>query len=254
MSIFHYNQKRIHYTEQGTGEPLLLLHGNAASSNMFYGVAPKFATDYRVILIDFLGHGASDRLAAFSADMWYYEAEQVIAFLREKKLERVNLIGTSGGANVAINVALEAPELVNKVIADSLEGESLADEVVAYIREERSQNKKNKEASQFYYYMHGDDWESVVDNDTRALIAHGQQIKRFFHKALTDLETEILLVGSKEDEFMAAVSSSDLEETYKKLFKKIKHGEIHLFQTGGHPSLMTNLDQFVALSNDFLRR
>ena len=57
MSCFYFNGKRIFYSEFGVGTPLLLLHGNTASSNMFAGIAERYGKDFKVILIDFLGHG-----------------------------------------------------------------------------------------------------------------------------------------------------------------------------------------------------
>ena len=90
---------------------------------MFLDIIESYTSNYKVILIDFLGHGKSDRLEEFPIDLWFDEAQQVISFLKEKKYNNVNLIGSSGGALVAINVALETPELVDKVIADSFEGE-----------------------------------------------------------------------------------------------------------------------------------
>ena len=124
MSYFVYNNKNIFYDEIGSGTPLLFLHGNTVSSNMYVEVSKKYSQNFKVILIDFLGHGKSERLNEFPTDLWFYEAQQVIAFLKEKQYADVNIIGSSGGSIVAINVALEAPELVSKVIADSFEGEN----------------------------------------------------------------------------------------------------------------------------------
>ena len=97
MSYFNFDNKRVYYKEFGIGAPLLFLHGNTASSNMYLQIAEKYKQDFKVILIDFLGHGKSDRLAEFPADLWFYEAQQVVAFLREKQYANVNLIGSSGG-------------------------------------------------------------------------------------------------------------------------------------------------------------
>ena len=111
MNHFVYEGKKVFYKETGSGKPLIFLHGNTASSRMFEQISDKYSKDFRVILIDFLGHGKSDRLDVFPSDLWFYEAQQIIAFLKEKQYQDVNLIGSSGGAMVAINIALEAPKL-----------------------------------------------------------------------------------------------------------------------------------------------
>ncbi|MEG2200531.1 MAG: alpha/beta hydrolase, partial [Anaerovorax sp.] len=54
MAYFNYQSHEIFYQEIGDGTPLLMLHGNTASSVMFYEMAAKYAQDYKVILIDFL--------------------------------------------------------------------------------------------------------------------------------------------------------------------------------------------------------
>lgn len=48
---------------------------------MFEPLLPLYEEHFRVILVDFLGHGRSDRLTEFSADLWQEEARQTIALL-----------------------------------------------------------------------------------------------------------------------------------------------------------------------------
>ena len=81
---------------------------------------------------------------------------------------------------LAINVALEAPELVSKVIADSFEGETPLKEFTRNVTADRVLSKQDENAKMFYQYMQGDDWESVVDNDTSAIIRHEKEIGKFF--------------------------------------------------------------------------
>ena len=124
MAYFKYGDRNIFYEEVGSGFPLILLHGNTLSSKMFTQIIDLYKEDFKVILIDFLGHGNSDRLEQFPIDFWYDQAMQVVQLITLNDYGKVNLIGTSGGALTALNVALEHEELVNKVIADSLEGET----------------------------------------------------------------------------------------------------------------------------------
>ncbi len=254
MGYFKFNNKQVYYEEFGAGTPLLLLHGNTASSKMFEGVAEKYSKHFKVILIDFLGHGKSDRLSEFPIDLWFNEAQQVIAFLHERQYTKVNIIGSSGGALVAINVALESPELVNKVIADSFEGEKPINVFTENLKADRDFSKNDENAKMFYAFMHGSDWEQVVDNDTNAIIRHEKEIGVFFYKPLQFLNADILLTGSNEDEFLSGVSPDYFKKVYGKMIEKIGHGKIHLFNTGGHPAMLSNSEEFYQLSMEFFKQ
>ena len=74
MSYFIYQSKKIYYSEQGFGKPVVFLHGDTASSKMFEPLMPLYADKFRCILMDFLGNGRSDRVDSFSPDMWQDEA------------------------------------------------------------------------------------------------------------------------------------------------------------------------------------
>lgn len=252
MAYFKYGGKKIYYEEIGKGKPLVFLHGNTASSNMFLEVINHYTDNFKVILIDFLGHGKSDRLPDFPADLWFDEAMQVLAFLKEKQYGKVNMIGSSGGALVAINVALEAPELVSKIIADSFEGEVPFREFTSNIVNDRERSKKDKDLCLFYQYMQGEDWESVVDNDTSAILLHEKKVGKFFHKDLQDFVPDILMTGSRMDEFFVSVSPDYLENVYGKMLAKIGHGKMYLFDSGGHPAMLTNAEEFAGVAKGFL--
>lgn len=254
MPYFIYKDKKCYYEEHGNGMPLLFLHGNTASSNIFCEVAEPFTENYKVVLIDFLGHGKSDRIQKFAADLWFDEAMQVISFLDQVQYKKVNLIGSSGGALVAINVTLEHPDLVNKVIADSFEGEAPLPELVHNIVEEREASKQDKDGRAFYYAMQGEDWENVIDNDTEAICKHSKSIGKFFHKPLNDLQAEILLTGSNEDEFIKLLYPDFYIKTYSSLINKMGKGEMHIFNKGGHPAIISNKDEFIKLAKAFLSK
>lgn len=252
MPCFTYDGKSCYYEEHGKGTPLLFLHGNTASSIMFRDLVESFASDYRVVLIDFLGHGKSDRVERFAEDLWFDEALQTIALAEQAGYRTIDLIGSSGGALVAINVALERPDLVRRVIADSFEGDVPLSEFVQNIREDRQASKWDAGGKAFYAAMHGDDWEGVVDNDTRAIQEHARKIGKFFHAPLNTLQAEILLTGSNEDEFVQLVRPDFYARTYSNLLGRIGHGKMYLFDQGGHPAILSSKDSFVRLAKGFL--
>lgn len=92
------------------GVPLLFMHGLLLDSLMNRDLAQRFAGEgYRVILLDFLGHGDSDKPADASAHRIDFLAEQALACLDHLGIEQAVIGGCSLGANAALHVATKAP-------------------------------------------------------------------------------------------------------------------------------------------------
>lgn len=235
MSYFTYKGCQIYYEVVGIGIPLVLLHGNTSSSRLFQGILPLY-TDFQVILIDFLGYGQSDRTEKFPDDLWLDEAHQVCSLLEELKLSAVHLVGTSGGAWVAVNVALLIPDKIKSVTADSFDGRTLHAGFEKELLAERAAAVNIKEAAQFYEWCIGADWKKVVEKDTDALVRLIHSNKTLFVKAISELKVPLLLTGSKEDQMVRR----DLEKEYSAIAQEVNNTRIHLFNEGSHPSIGTN--------------
>ncbi len=96
----------INYTVQGTGQPLVLLHGFGASVGHWRKNIPVLAEHYQVYALDWLGFGASAKPALdYSLELW--EA-QLLDFLAEFVTEPVVLIGNSIGALIALMASAHA--------------------------------------------------------------------------------------------------------------------------------------------------
>lgn len=247
MAYFNYDGNNIYYEEHGTGLPLLLLHGDTASSRMFEQILPLYQDSFNVILLDFLGNGKSDRLTYFPADLWFSQARQVIGLLEHLGCGKAGLIGTSGGAWAAVNAALERPDLVKKVIADSFDGRTLADDFPENLLEERAFAKNDPWARQFYEWCQGEDWETVVDLNTMALVECAKGRLPLFHKPLETLKVPLLLTGSLED----TMCKKEFPEEYRQMNQLVPDGGIHLFPSGVHPAMLSNAEEFARLAIDF---
>ena len=120
MPHFRYDGQRIAYTEYGEGpRPIVLIHGLLLSQRMHAPLAQALAErGNRVVTIDLLGHGASDR----PVDMWRYSmtffAEQVVALLDHLEIDEAVVLGTSLGANVTLEVASLAPERLRGMVIE----------------------------------------------------------------------------------------------------------------------------------------
>lgn len=247
MSYFNYRSKKIYYSEQGTGSPVVFLHGDTASSKMFELLLPLYTDDLNVILIDFLGHGKSDRLEKFPVDLWQEEARQTIALLEHLQYERVSLVGTSGGAWVAINTALERPDLVHRIIADSFDGRTLGEDFAENLIKERTMSKQDVQAAGFYEWCQGEDWEKIVDMNTESLLQCAKEKRPLFWKSLEQLERPMLLMGSKEDQMVR----SDFQTEYEAI-AQLTGAEICVFQSGFHPAIASNAKHAAVTIRRFL--
>lgn len=247
MSYFEYQSKKIFYKEAGRGKPLIMLHGDTASSTMFEMLLPLYQEHFRVILIDFLGNGKSDRVSKFLADLWSSQAQQVIALIEHLQLDKVDLLGTSGGAWVAVNTALERPDLIEKVIADSFDGRTLHQSFTENLLKEREYAKHDAYAKQFYEWCQGEDWETIVDLNTQALAECAKKKIPLFSKPLESLTVPILFIGSLQDD----MCRKDIVEEYREMKKLVKYGSIYTFDTGRHPAIVTNAEKFADIVLDF---
>jgi pimeloyl-ACP methyl ester carboxylesterase len=107
-----YEGHRIEYESYGEGDRLLVLvHGLLMSRRMYERLAPELARQgNRVICVDLLGHGRSDRpedLRLYSMPLF---ARQVAALLDHLEAPSAVIGGTSLGANVALELAVSEPE------------------------------------------------------------------------------------------------------------------------------------------------
>lgn len=234
MSFIYYNNKRVYFSDKGKGRPLIIIHGNSVSSRMHKRLAKKLSSDYRVLSVDLPGHGSSERLEKWPVDFWYEHSKVIDKLIGHLSLENVVLLGYSGGALIALNAALEFPQHICSVIADSFEGEASVASFAENIHTDRSKDKKNVLAKLFWLAMHGLDWQNVVDKDTDMIYKHHQQFGKFFHKDLSDLEVPVFLTGSIEDEYI-----DNIADYYKPLEEKINRARMTIYKKGKHPASLT---------------
>lgn len=101
------------YIEDGSGDPVLFIHGNPTSSYLWRNVMPYVAETHRAIAVDLIGMGASGK-----PDIGYTYADHakfLDAFVAEMGLSNVTLVGHDWGAALAWDFARRNPEIVTRL-------------------------------------------------------------------------------------------------------------------------------------------
>src|SRR3954447_24508987 len=120
MPEFEYSGHRISYDEYGEGDrPLILVHGLLMSRRMFDRLGPEMAAlGNRVIAIDLLGHGRSDRPREMSNYSMTFFARQVEALMDHLEIKQAVIGGTSLGANTTLELNYLSPDRIRAMMIE----------------------------------------------------------------------------------------------------------------------------------------
>jgi pimeloyl-ACP methyl ester carboxylesterase len=191
------NGLEMYYEIHGTGRPLVLLHGALMTIEHFGNVLPSLAKTRQVIAIEQRAHG---RTADIDRPFRYEQmADDTAALLRQLGVEEADIFGYSMGGGLALQIAMEHPELVRKLVvaAAAYSNDGVYPEVLDGI-----ENLKPEDFA-------GSPWQeayaSVAPNpdDWPALLAKVQEMDREFEgwspEAISSIEAPTLVVVGDAD-------------------------------------------------------
>lgn len=113
------NGIKMYYEVHGDkGDVLVLIHGGGSTIGTTFGrILPLLATEFRVIAVETQAHGhTTDRNAPES---FQQDADDVAALMWYLNISKASIFGFSNGGNVAMQIALRHPEVVDKLVLAS---------------------------------------------------------------------------------------------------------------------------------------
>jgi pimeloyl-ACP methyl ester carboxylesterase len=108
------NGINLYYETQGSGRPLVLLHGGLGSGEMFGPILPTLAANHRVIAVDLQGHGRTADIDR-PIDVRLM-AGDIAALIEHLGLDKPDVLGYSLGGGVAFHLAVQRPDLVRRLV------------------------------------------------------------------------------------------------------------------------------------------
>ena len=253
-----------HYYEAGAGEALILLHGGGAGADSFgnwRGCLARFADHYHVYAVDMVGFGCTDK--PDPQDYSYTQQarnEHIIVVIETLGLASVNLIGNSMGGTTSMGVAIERPDLVNKLVLMGSAGvrAPITDELKSIMNYDYTTdgmlrivrgltNPDFRFDEELVNYRHG---LSIQDDTKQAYNAVMGWIREqgglyYEEDYIARVTQETLVVNGKLDKVVP------LSSAYK-LLELIKHSWGYIIPGCGHWAMIEKPVEFTAATLSFL--
>ena len=257
---------RTHYHHTGKGEAVLLIHGSGPGVSAWANwrlVVPRLADDFEVYAPDLVGFGQTEKpVIRYSPDIW---VNHLMAFIEQKNLAPVSIIGNSLGGALALHLAHRRPEWIHKLILMGSAGirfrltEAL-DQIWGY--EPGLENMRSL-IRIFAYDQTMAEKDDLVEARYRTSItdgAHESYASMFpaprqrwvdalslSEDSLRSIDKPTLLIHGREDRVLPVV------ETSWRLAQLLPRTEFHMFSQCGHWTQVEKTVSFCQLVKQFMK-
>ncbi|WP_264521543.1 alpha/beta fold hydrolase [Flavobacterium sp. N1994] len=225
---------KMYYEVYGTGEPLLLIHGNGGSINNFAKQIPVFAKNYKVIIADSRSQGKSiDTKDSLSYEMM---ADDYAELLTKIGVPSANVIGWSDGGINGLLLAIRHPEKVKKLMVTgaNLEPDTIAvetdihdwaDQIYKQIKDIKNKTAEEKQAYKLFHLLAEEPHIPVAD--------------------LKKIKAPTLVVGGDHDVLRPSHTLT--------IFQNIENAYLWIVPSSGHSTLIVYADEFNKKADAFFK-
>jgi 4,5:9,10-diseco-3-hydroxy-5,9,17-trioxoandrosta-1(10),2-diene-4-oate hydrolase len=242
----------------GTGEPIIFLHGAGAGAITWYPSIHAISKNFQVIAPDIVGYGESDK-----PDAPYnrpYFSKWLKDFLKELKIAKAHIVGLSQGGAIALQFAIDNPEMVDKLVLVDSAGLGAKVSFWPLIGTIWMNSFPSSMANRFNsrYILH-----KPINRDPNhssysiAVLKYkggknafkqgrGTAVSKISEELLKQIENETLIIWGKDDKLF----SVKYGETAAKI---IPNAKLHVIQDAGHLPLMDQPEIFNKILDNFLK-
>ncbi|WP_313134121.1 alpha/beta fold hydrolase [Anaerocolumna sp.] len=134
------NNIELAYEKLGKGDPLILLHGNGENHHIFDEITKKLENNFTIYSIDSRNHGESTKTGDYSYETM---AKDIYFFIKTLNLGKVNIVGFSDGAIIALILAMDQGECISKMalLGVNLKPDDFKKESYQFVKETYEETK-----------------------------------------------------------------------------------------------------------------
>jgi pimeloyl-ACP methyl ester carboxylesterase len=255
---------KTNYLEAGQGAPVVLVHGSGPGVTAYANwrlTIPDLARHFRVLAPDMAGFGFSEKPGTYSMEAW---VEQLVGFLDAVGLDRVSLVGNSFGGGLALRVAADHPDRVDRLVLMGSMGVVFPiTEGLDYVWGYQPSLENMRRALDYFAYSRELVNDELAEVRHRAASEPGVQEafsamfpaprQRWVEAMATPedrirrLQHETLIIHGRDDQVIP------LENAYR-LLGLLERSELHVFGRCGHWSQIEWAEDFNTLLVRFLGR
>lgn len=224
---------------------LLLLHGALGSKDQFKSLKEKLTNQFDVHTFDFEGHGK--RASSNDFTMKTFVAN-VIQYLQEHKIEKANIFGYSMGGYVALNLAKNRPELVEKIMTLGTKfnwTKETAEKEIRMLNPEKIEEKVPAFADQLATIHSSNNWKEVVNKTAKMMYELGTD-KKLTTTDLAQIKHDVLIGIGGKDKMVS------IEESTKSAHS-LPNGQLVIIENFQHPIEKINEDKLTSILSNFIK-
>ena len=110
------NQLRMHYIDEGQGDPILCLHGEPSWCYLYRKMVPPLAKHGRVIAVDLIGFGRSDKPVGRESYTYALHHDALASLIKQLDLKRITLVCQDWGGLLGLPLATEMPDRFARLV------------------------------------------------------------------------------------------------------------------------------------------
>lgn len=115
LQYFPVGTHRLHYIDEGTGDPILFVHGTPSWSFDFRHLIKGLRSHFRCLAIDHMGFGLSDKPAQYDYTTQNH-SQTLTQFVLEKDLNNLTLVVHDFGGPIGLHFAMQHPERIKRLV------------------------------------------------------------------------------------------------------------------------------------------
>lgn len=222
---------------------LILLHGALGSKQQLTNLGNALSDRYHILSLNFEGHGGRKTDKPYSIELF---AQNLLRFMEENSIEKSDFFGYSMGGYVALKLAQNHPEKVNRIFTLATKFNWTAETAVQetkMLNPEKIEEKVPHFAAALKERHAPLDWKEVMAKTASMMLALGKQ------PALSTNNFEALnhqvLIGIGDADQMVSIAES------KTIADALPNGQLHIFEGFQHPIEKVDIPKLTQIIKDF---